>query len=129
MYRVRRDRLKDEYGFVCDCARCFVEAADEADTDFGCGNQHHHSHSSEEDRAGHVHEHAHNEGMSCCDAMECCENDAPMTASDSGEIDMTYVSLFVLKHVCSDCMGTMVPKELQVSASSAGDAGVCMCNR
>ena len=39
---------------------------------------------------------------------------------------MTYVSLFVLKHVCPECLGTMAPMPLDASALGAPP---CMCNR
>lgn len=44
---------------------------------------------------------------------------------------MTYVSLFVLKHVCAECMGTMAP--IPPKPSSAGarlvPSTTCVCNR
>ena len=40
---------------------------------------------------------------------------------------MTYVSLFVLKHVCAHCLGTMAPLPLGPGAQTPCDT--CYCNR
>ena len=43
------------------------------------------------------------------------------------DVDTTYVSLFVLKHVCSQCMGTMAP--LPPGGDGSLPSSVCSCNR
>ena len=48
------------------------------------------------------------------------QQDAPAPFA-VGEVDETYVGLFVLKHVCANCMGTMAPLQREPST--------CVCNR
>ena len=69
-----RVRAYARFGVQCDCARCLVEAAAEA------------------------------------------EQPPPST----GDVDLTYVSLFVLKHTCPACMGTLAPEPPKGSRVDSG---------
>ena len=144
--RPRLERLRCEYSFECDCARCALEKAiEEAESDDECcadrDDGHGHSHADvccddghgEEccaDREdGHGHSHGHSHGA------DDGGGSSP-TTHGGAQVDMTYVSLFVLKHVCADCMGTMAPlppRAVGRHLSSAGKGLVpsttCVCNR
>ena len=91
----RRAYLRREYCFGCDCARCVLEEHDEADAEA----------EAEAEAAG-----------------ECACCPPPPAQGAEGEVDGTYISLYVLKHVCGECMGTMAP-------FSGGEAAACVCNR
>ena len=42
--------------------------------------------------------------------MERADEEGEPAPTDTGDVDMTYLSLFVLKHTCATCMGTMAPE-------------------
>ena len=141
----RQARLQEEYGFKCDCPRCIVEEDDDEHGE-GCTN---HDHAHDHSDHGHEHEHGGARGREAGDghhehdhAMpdrardtaganigcghdhadgECCAGEEKETAAAG--VDLTYVSLFVLKHVCGECLGTMAP-----IAGKGADAP-CVCNR
>jgi hypothetical protein len=66
-----------------------------------------------------------------CDCTRCVveraeeeeglDGDDEVALADTGEVDVTYISLFILKHVCGACLGTMAP------LPPAGT--ICVCNR
>ena len=114
----RQERLREEYGFACDCTRCGLEEVEEEE---------------EEE------EEAREEKGNCCEGGSCCEGEKGEAVVEQGRaakvpkkeeeeeattaegVDETYVALFVLKHVCAVCMGTMAPL--------AGRSSSCICNR
>ena len=163
----RRSRLREEYCFECDCPRCAVELADEAEHGGAHGGAHDHDHEhahehehgapcagqqrtdrAAQDGAAHSHSHSDAErvyspnepqeegGGGSCDhdhsGGDCCGGDDASPKGPASEeaaaaaaagVDLTYVSLYVLKHVCGECLGTMAPVPGQ------GADAPCVCNR
>jgi SET and MYND domain-containing protein len=103
---LRRQRLRVEYNFSCDCARCQVEAASEAATVAA--------------EAAEVAK-AMAAAGGAADAMAMEQGDEERPPFAVGDVDETYVALYVLKHVCDQCLGTMAPL---ITAPSS-----CLCNR
>jgi SET and MYND domain-containing protein len=103
---LRRQRLRAEYNFSCDCARCQVEAASEAATVAA--------------EAAEVAK-AMAAAGGAADAMAMEQGDEERPPFAVGDVDETYVALYVLKHVCDQCLGTMAPL---ITAPSS-----CLCNR
>ena len=61
-----------------------------------------------------------------CDCSRCMveaadEQNAP-PPTGTGDVDLTYVALYVLKHTCAVCLGTLAPVQLK-------DPSSCECNR
>ena len=68
-----------------------------------------------------------------CDCARCRveaadEMDEP-TPEGLGDVDLTYVSLFILKHVCPDCLGTLAPEAQKRGKARASSSASYICNR
>ena len=103
----RADRLQEEYGFTCQCGRCkldlmFFQQDEEEGNETGVG---------ERDVEG----------------KEEKEEDWKHEEDVEGEEDITaspvYNMLFMLKHCCDQCTGTMCPMEGYLAV------GCYECNR
>ena len=125
----RRQRLREEYSFACDCARCAVETADEAARAQAARDHDHDDGARDYAREGEPsaaeHDHEHGEDGCCDDGVGGCGGGGGGGGGggETAHVDMTYLSLFVLKHVCGECLGTMAP------VPSADADAACVCNR
>ena len=64
-----------------------------------------------------------------CDCARCkvemADEQGEPAPAETGHVDLTYVSLFVLKHTCERCLGTMAPEPPVGGLSRTA----CVCNR
>lgn len=108
-YSDRQKRLRDDYGFTCDCDRCKVEA-----------------NWSDEDEGGEAMDDEEEQLEECNDDVQMADDEEPEEETNDQSNDFPHAYFFI-KYMCNrnNCWGTLAPLPPSDSSSNLMECNVC----